>query len=131
MLAFSTPLWVALLGGVVRNVSHYARPLAWVSDCSESLRSPLPSLLQGGGGALAYGMLIIAAIAWAVSIVFVRGHRFSANPAALAPWQTLVAAGLLLPIALATEATRPSISTRASSRFYMSESSRQRSRTGQ
>lgn len=112
VLAFSTPLWVALLAAWRGQERLTLRSTAGVGVALLGITAiAAPSLLQGGGGALAYGMLIVAAIAWAVSIVFVRGHRFSANPAALAPWQTLVAAALLLPIALATEATPPSIST--------------------
>jgi drug/metabolite transporter (DMT)-like permease len=46
-------------------------------------------------------MLISAAAFWAISIVFVRSHRFVSTALALAPWQMLVAAALLLPLALA------------------------------
>ena len=54
-------------------------------------------------------MLLGASLAWAVSIVCVRGHRFGATPLALAPWQTLVAATLLGPLAWATEGGLPPI----------------------
>jgi drug/metabolite transporter (DMT)-like permease len=58
---------------------------------------------DNGGHVLAYAMLLAAAVSWALSIVAVRVHRFTATTLALAPWQTLVAACLLLPIALAIE----------------------------
>ena len=46
--------------------------------------------------------------AWAISIVAVRAHRFTATALALAPWQMLVAACLLLPLAIVVEgAPRP------------------------
>jgi drug/metabolite transporter (DMT)-like permease len=48
-------------------------------------------------------MLIGAAAAWAVTIVFVRVHRFAASALALAPWQMALAAALLLPIAIGLE----------------------------
>jgi drug/metabolite transporter (DMT)-like permease len=64
----------------------------------------MPSLLRGGEHrAPAYAMLAAAALAWAVSIVFVREHRFDAQPLSLAPWQTLVASALLCVLAIATE----------------------------
>jgi drug/metabolite transporter (DMT)-like permease len=114
VLAFSTPLWVALLAAWRGQERLTRRSMAGVGvGLLGIIAIAVPSLLRGGGGrALAYGMLIVAAIAWAVSIVFVRGHRFNANPAALAPWQALVATAFLLPIAFAIEGPLPSISRR-------------------
>jgi drug/metabolite transporter (DMT)-like permease len=57
-------------------------------------------------------MLLGASAAWAVSIVFVRGHRFESSPLALAPWQMLVAAALLCPLALVVEGRLPAIGAR-------------------
>jgi drug/metabolite transporter (DMT)-like permease len=69
-----------------------------------------PSLHAGGRAQmLSYAMLIGAAAAWAISIVFVRSHRFTATALALAPWQMLVAAGLLLPLAIVVEGAPPPI----------------------
>ena len=63
-----------------------------------------PALATGGRAeAPAYAMLLGASAAWAISIVFVRGHRFAASPLALAPWQTLVATAVLLPLAIVVE----------------------------
>lgn len=47
-----------------------------------------------------------------ISIVFVRSHRFVATTLALAPWQMLVAAVLLLPLALGVEGSPPPIGAR-------------------
>lgn len=113
VLAFSTPLWVALLAAWRGQERLTRRSTAGVGfGLLGIIAIAAPSVLRGVGGPFAYGMLIVAAIAWAVSIVFVRGHRFSASPAALAPWQTTVALVFLLPIALATEGPLPSISMR-------------------
>lgn len=69
-----------------------------------------PSLrLEGKDQIVAYGMLLGAAAAWAISIVFVRSHRFAATTLALAPWQMLVSAALLLPLALGVEGSPPPI----------------------
>jgi drug/metabolite transporter (DMT)-like permease len=106
VLAFSTPLWVALLAAWRGQERLTPRSIAGIGVGLLGITAiAAPSIHQRGGGALAYGMLLVAAISWAVSIVFVRGHRFSANPAVLAPWQTLAAFALLLPVALATEGT--------------------------
>jgi len=111
VLAFSTPLWVGPLA-------------AWRLRERLSLRSGVgvglglagvlviaaPALRADGTGArLACAMLLGASLAWAVSIVCVRAHRFGATPLALAPWQTLVAATLLGPLAWATEGGLPPI----------------------
>ena len=56
-------------------------------------------------------MLMGAAAAWAVTIVFVRSHRFTATPLALAPWQMLLAACLLLPAALLFEGAPPALTS--------------------
>ena len=48
-------------------------------------------------------MLVGAAASWAVSIVIVRAHRFTATTLTLAPWQMLVAVCLLLPLASVVE----------------------------
>lgn len=109
VLAFSTPLWVAPLA-VWRRQERPSWRVATgvVVGLGGILTIALPSLLGGGARfASAYAMLVSAAAAWAVSIVFVREHRFVASPEALAPWQTLVASAILLPVALATEGAPP------------------------
>ena len=42
-------------------------------------------------------LLLVAALAWALTIVHVRHHRFQMSPLQLAPWQMLVGA---LPVAI-------------------------------
>jgi drug/metabolite transporter (DMT)-like permease len=62
-----------------------------------SLRAETPAQLLGCAA------LLIAAMAWAISIVYVRSHSFRASPLVLAPWQSLVAMVLLLPCAMLLE----------------------------
>jgi drug/metabolite transporter (DMT)-like permease len=115
VLGFSTPLWVAPL-----SVWWLREQVPW------SVRIGVGIGLVGvlvvaspGWQSLAhqqlvpYAMLICAAVGWAVSIVFVRAHRFQATAFALAPWQMLVAALLLLPCAIAVDGGLPSLDTRA------------------
>ena len=59
-----------------------------------------------------YALLMLAAAGWAISIVFVRAHRFQASALALAPWQMLMAATLLLPFAIAVEGAMPVLNRR-------------------
>lgn len=105
VLAYSTPLWVVPLAAW--------RLQEWVSRWS------LLGVTLGMSGAFviaspsfhtvdvhqirAYGMLVGAAGAWAIAIVVVRSHRFTATPLALAPWQMLIAAFLLFPTAILIE----------------------------
>jgi drug/metabolite transporter (DMT)-like permease len=114
VLAYSTPLWVVPLS-------------AW------RLREPVSRRGYLGVGAgligmltiaspgfqpatnehlLPYALLMLAAAGWAISIVFVRGHRFQASALALAPWQMLTAATLLCPIAVAVEGAVPVVNGR-------------------
>jgi drug/metabolite transporter (DMT)-like permease len=114
VLAFSTPLWVVPLA-VWRGQERvsWRASLGVVVGLVGIVVIALPALLGGGARlAPAYAMLVASAAAWAVSIVFVREHRFEASPIVLAPWQTLVAAIILLLIAVATEGAPPPIGWR-------------------
>lgn len=121
VLAFSTPIWVVPLA-------------AWWLDERLSLSGILgvvlgiagvvviaaPSLHAGDRQFLSYALLAGAAGAWAISIVFVRAHRFAASALDLAPWQMLTAAGILLPLALIVEGLPPRIdSSGAASLAYV------------
>lgn len=71
-----------------------------------------PSLHRNGSGqVMPYVMLMGAAACWATSIVFVRSHRFTATALALAPWQMLIAAALLAPVAILVEGWPRAIGT--------------------
>jgi drug/metabolite transporter (DMT)-like permease len=105
VLAFSTPLWVVPLAAcwLRERVSRTAL-FGTGLGLAGVLAIAAPALdADGGEQVLAYGMLLAAAVAWAISIVAVRAHRFTATTLALAPWQMLVAACLLLPVALVFE----------------------------
>lgn len=47
--------------------------------------------------------LLVAAVLWAASIVHNRGHAWRSTPFQLAPWQALLAALILVPVAFAIE----------------------------
>ncbi len=105
VLAFSTPIWVVPISAVwLRERLSRSGMLGVGLGLLGALAIAAPSLNRAGSGhGLAYALLMAAAAAWAVSIVYVRKHRFIASALALAPWQMLLAAGLLLPCAFALE----------------------------
>ena len=115
VLAYSTPIWVMPLSAWWLRERLTRSGLLGVGlglvgvgvIAGPSLRA------AGSGQLLAYGMLLGAAAAWAISIVFVRSHRFKASTLALAPWQALAAAALLLPLAVFLEGAPPPIGASA------------------
>jgi O-acetylserine/cysteine efflux transporter len=109
ILAFSTPIWVVPLAAWwLREQISRAALIGIGLGLLGVLAIAAPSFHPGARAQfLAYVMLMAAAAGWAVSIVFVRRHRFKASALALAPWQMLVAAGLLLPLAGVFEGAMP------------------------
>ena len=113
VLAFSTPLWVVPLAAWrLRERLTRSGRAGVVLGLAGVLSIAAPSLDGGGHHLSAYAMLIGAAAAWAITIVAVRAHRFAATALALAPWQMLIAAGALLPMALLLEGAPPAIDVR-------------------
>lgn len=104
VLAFSTPVVVAPLAAwrLGEDLGPKAA-LGVVIGCAGIAIIASPSFSVGGKQALAYVMLLGAAAAWAITIVTVRGHRFTSSALDLAPWQMLIAAGLLFPVAVSAE----------------------------
>jgi drug/metabolite transporter (DMT)-like permease len=111
VLAYSTPFWVVPLAAWRLHERISQRAMFGVAiGLVGVVVIAAPSLRADGRGQLAaYAMLVGAAAAWAISIVYVRAHRFASTPLALAPWQMLVAAVLLLPMAVLTEGQPPPI----------------------
>jgi drug/metabolite transporter (DMT)-like permease len=109
VLAFSTPLWVVPLAAWrLRERMAPCAPVGVGLGLAGVLVIAAPALRANGAGArLADALLLGASAAWAVSIVYVRAHRFAAPALALAPWQTLVAATLLGPLAWLAEGPLP------------------------
>lgn len=104
VLAFSTPVLVAPLAAWRLGEKVTSRIAAGVMiGCAGIVIIASPSFAVGGKQAMAYAMLMGAAAAWAVTIVTVRGHRFKSSALSLAPWQMLIAAVLLLPVAISAE----------------------------
>jgi drug/metabolite transporter (DMT)-like permease len=105
VLAFSTPIWVVPLAAWWLRERPSRRTLLGIGlGLLGVLGIAAPSLrAQVANQTLAYAMLLGAAACWAISIVAVRAHRFTTSALALAPWQMLVAACLLVPFAIFVE----------------------------
>ncbi len=122
VLAYSTPIWVVPLSAWwLRERPSRAGLLGVGLGFGGVLAIAAPSLHPDGRRPiLACALLLCAAAAWAISIVFVRRHRFTGTALALAPWQALVAAALLLPAAALLEGRLPPIGARgAASLLYV------------
>ena len=111
VLAYTTPLWVVPLAAWWLHERPTRSEMIGVGiGLPGVLAIATPSLSPDGREQiLAYAMLMGAAAAWAVSIVYVRSHQFVATALVLAPWQMLVAAALLLPAAMVFEGAAPAI----------------------
>jgi drug/metabolite transporter (DMT)-like permease len=101
VLAFSTPILVVPLAAW--RLNEKIRPIA-AAGVAIGLLGILtvasPSVGADRSQMLAYALLLGAAAAWAITIVAVRGHRFSASALCL---QMLIAAALLVPVAMLVE----------------------------
>lgn len=109
VLAYATPLWVVPLAAW-RLGEWLPRSAVFGVMCGVLgvVAIATPSLLLSQAHHMAaYACLMAASIAWAVSIVFVRGHQFAGTALSLAPWQMLVAMVLLLPFALLIDGPLP------------------------
>jgi len=109
VVAFSTPLWVVPLAAWWLHEPISLRGMVGVGLGLVGVLEIAAPGFSANGRILPYAVLMAAAAAWAVSIVVVRAHRFDASALALAPWQTLVAATLLCPLAIAMEGGPPRI----------------------
>lgn len=114
VLAFSTPLWVVPLSlWWLREPVTRLAGVGVGTGLAGVLVIASPGLQSSAQGQLVpYILLICAAAGWAVSIVFVRAHRFQASALSLAPWQMLVAALLLLPCAIGVDGALPPLNWR-------------------
>ena len=49
------------------------------------------------------GLLVLASMSWAMTIIHLRAHRWRLSPFELGPWQLLVATAVIAPVAIAME----------------------------
>ncbi len=110
ILAYTTPLWVLPISMLLLKESvdkwkligfllGFAGVVVMFNPASFDWHDP--DVLLGNG------ILMFAAMLWAVLITQIRGHQWHGTPLSLAPWQFLVATLALLPIAFYLEGDQP------------------------
>ena len=111
VLAYSTPIWVIPLAAwwLRERITRQAKFGVGAGLVGMLIIAAPTWQADGRSHLVGYAMLMGAAAAWALSIVFVRAHRFEATPIALAPWQMLIAAVLLGLLAVIAEGPPPTL----------------------
>jgi drug/metabolite transporter (DMT)-like permease len=103
VLGYTTPLWVIpaarlFLGEPITRYHLVGGALALAGLAI--MFNPASFDWNDGRALLGNGLLLLAAACWAVSIVYVRAHRWISTPFQLVFWETLLASGLLGLLAL-------------------------------
>lgn len=101
VLSSITTLWLvplALLTG------ERIPPLRWLGVAVGlsgilALTNPWSLDWHAPGIAIGHGLLVLAALCWALAILHARRHRWRLSPLQTLPWQMLVASTLLVPLA--------------------------------
>jgi LPXTG-motif cell wall-anchored protein len=109
VLAYTTPLWViplAMLLGERPTARAFGGTFLGLAGMA-LLFSPTSLDWSDRQMVLGQILLMLAAIAWSICIVHIRGHRWQASPLELAPWQMLLAAAPLVIAALAVDGPAP------------------------
>jgi drug/metabolite transporter (DMT)-like permease len=104
VIGYTTPLWVALAAPIFINEPLTRPRVVGVVIGLLGLGLILNPLSIDWGdrnAVLGCGMITLAALCWAASILYVRSHRWIATPLQLVIWQVLVA-GLVLSVAALT-----------------------------
>lgn len=110
VLGYTTPLWVAPAAWLFLKERMSARQVVGIAIGMAGL------LLLIGPGAFDWTsrqavpgsvLPILAAMCWSVSIVYTRGHRWTATPLQLMPWQCLLATAVLAVLAFVMEGPPP------------------------
>ena len=103
LLAYTTLIWVIPLAMLLLGESMTKlKILGLVLGFSGVLVLFNPAAFDWTDGDVLFGngMLLFAALLWAVLIVQIRGHRWEGTPLSLLPWQFSVAVLVLLPLSL-------------------------------
>jgi len=110
ILAYTTPLWVipiaVLTLGERLDRLKLAGFLLGLTGVAVMF-NPLGFDWRDGNVLLGNGLLLLAALLWAVLIVQIRGHRWHGSPLSLGPWQFAVGAMLAVPLAWLMDGGQP------------------------
>lgn len=106
ILSYTTPIWVVPVAVLVFGERIARRQWAGIGLAALGVAILFnPHAIDWRDGTVlgAHAMLVAASAAWAACILHLRYGRSEASAAQLAPWQMLLAAAVLLPLALAVE----------------------------
>ena len=106
VLAYTTPLWVMPGARLFLHERLTARGIAGVAMGLLGLVvlfNPLAFDWSNRDAVVGNGALVLAALLWAASILHIRGHHWRGTPFQLVPWETLLAAAVVTPIAFAVD----------------------------
>lgn len=106
LLAYTTPLWVFPLAWLFMGEPLTAQRLVAIASGMAGLAlliNPFAIQWNDSGVLLGHALILVAAVCWAVSIVYTRMHRWAASPFDLLFWQLLLGAALTTIAALVFE----------------------------
>ena len=110
LLSFMSPLWVAPAAIVLLGERVSALKLAGLGVALAGLVvlfNPAGFDWRNADVILGNALLLGSSLAWAVTILHLRIHRFALSPLELAPWQGLVGLAILVPAAAAIDGGKP------------------------
>lgn len=102
VLAYTTPLWVALGAWPFLRERIPPARMAGIALGLAGLGflfNPLAFDWSDGNALFGNAMLLLSALAWSVSILYTRAHRWVSSPFQLVFWQALLASIVLLVLA--------------------------------
>jgi drug/metabolite transporter (DMT)-like permease len=103
VLGYTTPLWVVPAAWLFLGEPVTTRHLAGGTLAFAGLAlmfNPASFDWDDGHALLGNGLLLLAAVCWAISIVYVRAHKWISTPFQLVFWEVLLATLLLSLLAL-------------------------------
>ncbi len=103
VLAYTTPLWVMIGARLYLGEALSPNRMIGVAIGLSGLLllfNPLDFAWHDRNALIGNGLVMLAALCWAASIVHVRGHRWVSTPFELVPWQVLLATAVLTILAL-------------------------------
>jgi drug/metabolite transporter (DMT)-like permease len=106
VLGYTTPLWVAPAAWLLLKEDLAARQVIGIVIGLTGLAimfNPSAFDWTNRDAVLGNGLLLLSALAWSVSILYTRAHRWIATPFQLVFWQALLATILLTILALIIE----------------------------
>lgn len=106
VLGYTTPLWVAPAAWLLLGEAMTRARLAGIGLGLAGLVVMFNPLALDWGDTralLGNGLILLAALCWAVNILYVRAHRWISTPFQLAFWQTLLATLVLFVLALSID----------------------------